>query len=164
MDLSEKTPFPKDPLFRTRVLATFLPFLLCLPHVAAWWAILMLQSPNPPTEPRNPETPKVHSKVQRMPFSTPRKKGPKSQLKCPKSPFLGPFFRGGRKRHFSYFKMHFWGFGVPGLCRGTGRLQHLWHVSRGKAWRRSTCLPYSSTWLDRDASSLSQTCCTSRGG
>ena len=41
------------------------------------------------TEPRNPETPKVHFKVRKMPFSTPRKKGPKSQLKCPKSPFLG---------------------------------------------------------------------------
>ena len=47
------------------------------------------KSPSPPAEPRNPETPKVHFKVRKMPFSTPRKKGPKSQLKCPKSPFFG---------------------------------------------------------------------------
>ena len=25
---------------------------------------------------------------------------------------------------FSDFKMHFWGFGVSGLCRGPGRLQN----------------------------------------
>ena len=49
----------------------------------------LLQSPGPPAEPRNPGTPKVHFKVRKMPFSTPRKKGPKSQLKCPKSPFWG---------------------------------------------------------------------------
>ena len=36
--------------------------------------------------------------------------------------FLG-HFSGGLKWHFLDFKMHFWGFGVPGLCRGTGRLQ-----------------------------------------
>ena len=27
-----------------------------------------LQTPSPPTEPRNPETPKVHFKVRKMPF------------------------------------------------------------------------------------------------
>ena len=32
---------------------------------------------------------------------------------------LDPSSSGG----FSDFKMHFWGFGVPGLCRETGRLQ-----------------------------------------
>ena len=55
---------------------------------APWFAILELQSPSPPTEPRNPEAPKVHFKVRKMPFWTFRKNGPKSQLKCPKSPFL----------------------------------------------------------------------------
>ena len=35
------------------------------------------------------ETPKVHFKVRKMPFSTPRKKGPKSQLKCPKKSLFG---------------------------------------------------------------------------
>ena len=38
-----------------------------------------------PTEPRNPETSNVHSKVRKMPFWTPRKNGP--ELECPKSPF-----------------------------------------------------------------------------
>ena len=59
------------------------------------------------------------------------------ELKCPKTGFLdilidfsGHFFPGGPKWHFSDFKMHFWGFGVPGLCRGTGRLQ-LWTVEPG---------------------------------
>ena len=28
----------------------------------------VLQTPGPPTEPRNPETPKVHVKVRKMPF------------------------------------------------------------------------------------------------
>ena len=36
---------------------------------------------------------------------------------------FGAIFRGGPKWHFSDFKLHFWGFGVPGLCRGAGRLQ-----------------------------------------
>ena len=41
---------------------------------------------------------------------------------------FGPIFRGVRKWHFSDFKMHFWGFGVPGLCSTSGRLQvqRLW--------------------------------------
>ena len=36
-------------------------------------------------------------------------------------------------------KMHFWGFGVPGLCRGTGRLQ-TYRASRFSTPR----LPYRS--------------------
>ena len=36
---------------------------------------------------------------------------------------FGAIFPGGLKWHFSDFRMHFWGFGVSGLCRGTGRLQ-----------------------------------------
>ena len=98
---------------------------------------LILQTPGPPTEPRNPKTPKVHFEVRKMPFWNPRKIGPKSQLKCPKGPFLGTFkspkrdfwdilidfwgqFSGAPKWHFSDFKMHFWGFGVPGSVGGPG--------------------------------------------
>ena len=44
-----------------------------------------LQKARPATEPRNPETRKVHFKVRKMPFRTPPKNGPKSQLKCPKT-------------------------------------------------------------------------------
>ena len=63
-----------------------------------FWGELMVFA-NAPTcyrapEPRNP---KVHFKVRKMPFSTPRKNG-----------------------IFSDFKMHFWGFGVPGLCSRSG--------------------------------------------
>ena len=36
--------------------------------------------------------------------------------------FWGPFSR-GPQWHFSDLKMRFWGFGVPGLCSGSGRLQ-----------------------------------------
>ena len=36
---------------------------------------------------------------------------------------FGAIFLWGPKWHFSDFKIHFWGFGVLGLCRGTGRLQ-----------------------------------------
>ena len=73
------------------------------------------------------------SSARRVLLFLPPKNGPKSQLKCPKSPFLGikmskngpsdilidfwVIFSGGPKRHFSDFKMHFCGFGVPGLCR-----------------------------------------------
>ena len=37
---------------------------------------------SPPTEPRNPGTPKVHFKVRKMPFWTPRKNGIFRALKC----------------------------------------------------------------------------------
>ena len=105
---------------------------------------LGLQTPRPATEPRklgrNPETSKVHFKVRKMPFWTPRKNGPKSQLKCPKSPFFclfivpkrgfldilvdfRPILSRGPKWHISDFKMHFWGFGGLGLCSRSGRLQ-----------------------------------------
>ena len=86
-----------------------------------------------PTEPRNPETTEVHSF---SPFWSPPKNGPKSPSKCPnkampKTGFLDILidfwghFSGGRKWHFSDFNMPFWGFGVPGLCWGTGRLQSM---------------------------------------
>ena len=39
-------------------------------------------------------------------------------------------FPGGLKWHFSDFKMHFGGFGVSGLCRGTRRLQVVYTVPR----------------------------------
>ena len=96
-----------------------------------------LQSPGPTTEPRNPGTPKVHFKVRNMPFWTPRKKGPKSQLKCPKRTtfgqltcpkmvilghlnwLFGPFSGGGgAKWHFQTLKCTF---GVSGF-RGSGAL------------------------------------------
>ena len=85
-----------------------------------------LQTPRPAAERGNPETPKVHLKVRRMPFSTPRKNGPNSQLKCPKmSPETGfldilidfwGHFSGGSKWHFSDFEMHS-SFGVSGFRR-----------------------------------------------
>ena len=106
----------------------------------AHYGPLPLQSPGPFTEPQSPETPKVHFKVRTMPIWTlPGKKAQKSIKNVEKALFgnqmsktgfwtflltLGPSFGGGGSRwHFSDFKMHFWGFGVPGLCRGTGRLQ-----------------------------------------
>ena len=72
-------------------------------------------------------------KSEKCHFRPPRKNGPKSQLKCPKSPFLdilipqkwtfGAIFPGGLKWHFRTLKGFFCGFGVSGLCRGTGRLR-----------------------------------------
>ena len=69
-----------------------------------------------------PETPKVLFKVRKMPFSTPRKKGPKSQLQCPKSPFWG--FKFSRKWHFSDFKVHFGVSGLRGSVGGPGDCNH----------------------------------------
>ena len=52
---------------------------------------------------------------------------------------FGAIISGGPKWHFSDFKMHFWGFGFPGLCSRSGRVQHKsssW-VERGKRSRRA---------------------------
>ena len=53
--------------------------------------------------------------------------------------FWGPF--SGAKWHFSDFKMHFWGFGVPGLCGGTGRLQKFESNCFGSAYSYCAALP-----------------------
>ena len=50
---------------------------------------------------------------------------PKSGLVGHFNRLLGPSFGGCPRWHFSDFKMHFWGFGVPGLCRGTGLRQDM---------------------------------------
>ena len=47
-----------------------------------------LQSPGPPAEPRNPETRKVHPKVQKIPFDPPEK-GPQKSIKMCEKPALG---------------------------------------------------------------------------
>ena len=58
----------------------------------------LLQTPRPATEPRNPETPKVHFESPKHVILDPPKKRPqksikmsKSQLKCPKEGLLGHF-------------------------------------------------------------------------
>ena len=82
--------------------------LECCPLI--YWGpvlALTLQTPWPATEPRNPETPKVHLKVRKMPFWTPRKNAPKSQLKCPKSLFLDIFT--SQKQAFWDILIDFWG-------------------------------------------------------
>ena len=98
---------------------------------------LFLQTPQPATEPRKPETPKVHFKVRKMPFWTPRKNRPKSQLKCPKALFLDilipqkraswtfkltfeAIFPGGPKWHFLDFKCTFGVSGFQGSVAGRG--------------------------------------------
>ena len=48
-----------------------------------------LQSLNPPTEPRNPETPKVDFKLRKMPFWPPSEKWPEKSIKMSKKPVFG---------------------------------------------------------------------------
>ena len=67
-------------------------------HGVPW---IGLQSRRPPTEPENPKAGKCYQ-------------SPKNTL-----------FLGGPTWHLSDFKMHFWGFWVSGLCRGSARLQGL---------------------------------------
>ena len=50
-----------------------------------------LQTPSPPTESRNPETPKVQFKARKMPFLTPRKNDPNSQEQMPLKSIFGRF-------------------------------------------------------------------------
>ena len=57
-----------------------MPWLSCVLWEIA--GLLELQTPWPATEPRNPETPKVHLKVRKMPFWTPRKNGIFRTFKC----------------------------------------------------------------------------------
>ena len=45
----------------------------------------------------------------------------------------------GPKWHFSDFQMHVWGFGIPGLCRGTRRMRHFYQKHREK-WFLKSCL------------------------
>ena len=80
-----------------------------------------------------PKPQKCMLKSEKCHFRRPEKMAPKSQSKCPKSPFsgnlnvpkrasvtfslsFGAISPGGPKWHFSDFRMRFWGFGVPGLC------------------------------------------------
>ena len=75
----------KPPFFRTtdKILSSLSPLeppLCSLP----------LQMPRPATEPRNPETPKVHSKVRKMPFSTPREKWARKPIKMSKKSLFRP--------------------------------------------------------------------------
>ena len=92
---------------------------------------LGLQSPGPSTEPRTPRPQKCILKSEKYHFGTPQKNGPKSLLKCRKSPFLeikmskkraglfrhfvwllGPFFRGVQNGIFRTLQ---WPFGVSGF-------------------------------------------------
>ena len=121
---------------------------------------LVLQTPGPSTEPRNPETPKVHFKVRKMPFSTPQRKGPKSQLKCPKTPFLdilippngvfgnfnwllGPFFWGVENGIFRTLKCTFGVSGFRGSVEGPGVCKPC-AVFAGKCKKR--CHGWCSAW------------------
>ena len=100
------------------------------------------QSPYRAPEPRNP---KSAFKSPKNAILDPPGKWPEKSIKMSKTPVFGHFnspkmgfldilidfsgrFPGGSKMAFFGLLMHFWGFGVPGLCRGTGRLQFL----RGK--------------------------------
>ena len=70
-----------------------------------------LQTPRPSTEPQNPETPKVHFKVRKMPFWTPRQNDPQSQLKCPKThSWTFVFPKNGFFGHFNWL--------LEPFCRG----------------------------------------------
>ena len=66
-----------------------------------------LQAPWPATEPRNPETPKVHLKVRKMPFWNPPDKWPQKSIKMSKQPGFGHF--NSPKTGFLDILIDFWG-------------------------------------------------------